>query len=499
MNGCVPSPVLQAAAEIGTVSGMHVPKTKAYALYNTGLQYPVAIPNNCICNEERALRERHLVQKNVQLDVKLWNECARRNEKWFNWQVQPCSMKEILKSYKGNKLRTYERALVYLSEYGLQPKHSRVSMFVKNERFPKDKIEVKPPRAIQYRSPEFNLCMMKFTRKLEENYNRMLFGVVSGLRPIVKGLNNEQRAELLLEKLSWFERPKFIEVDHSAFDSTISEHHLKTTHRKYRKVFGRRCKWIFSQQIDNRGRTRHGIKYRVRGTRMSGDADTALGNCIVNCDAITGVLWKSGIEKYDMIVDGDDSVIVVEHDAVVDYGLFKQLGLETKYQEKTKLAEVDFCQSRMIFRPEPIWVRNPVRAISNGALCKKWYKNFGDWLAAYGMCEAAVNQGVPVMQAFGEALAKLSTKPAHDRDIERRMELRGEVKKKEITTEARMSFWESFGTPPPLQIMLEEEIAKGIWCNSWAKTSEHVKQLSRAWTWSEYGPQSSSSSWWCCS
>lgn len=435
------------------------------------------------------------MDKDARVDEEVWRRFTRETESFYDQKLEPITFGEIIAGYTGNKKKRYERAREYLCEHGLQEKHARIQMFVKNERFPLKDIKVKPPRAIQYRTPEYNLVFMKYTKPFEDHYYpRLHYGAVSKTRVIAKGMNNQERAEVFMEKCSYFARPVFYCMDYSAFDSTIMKTHLLSTHRKYIRVFGKRVKRIARMQIKNKGVTRCGIKYEVQGTRMSGDADTGLGNCIVNLDAIYAVLKLSGIQKYDMLIDGDDAVIIVEQGEELDVSHYAKMGLVVKAKRTDDIHQVDFCQSRLVFRPEPLWVRNPKRAMSNTAMCKRHYPDFSQWLASCGECELAVNYGVPILMAYGSSLSTFSNKRVFDRDLQRRMEL-AVPEKDEVTDIARLTFYQAFGTPPPLQIMLEEEIAQVI--AFYKENLNNVEQLQRTWTWSELGHEFGSCSWWC--
>lgn len=442
---------------------------------------------------------RHLVAKDIEFDAGLWEEVARRAERWFGLEVQEMPFAKIIERYKGSKRKAYERARDELFERGLQSRHSLVRMFVKVERFPLDKLVEKAPRAIQYRGPHFNLCVMKYTIPFEEVYYPELhYGVVSGTRVVAKGLNNEQRARLFVDKSTYFKRPVYTMLDHSAFDSTIRVEHLKSTHRKYAMSFGRKCRRLFRHQLVNVGYSKNGIKYVVHGTRMSGDADTGLGNTIINLDAISGVLWKSGIEKFDILVDGDDAIVITEEGQEINFSLFSRLGFQTKYTQTRNIHHVDFCQSRLILRPDPIFVRNPARVMSNSTVALKKYPDMRGWIAAYGECECSVVPGVPVLQEYCRFLRRVSEKRYYDQDLERRMAVGEEQPVSDI---ARLTFMEAWGVPPPIQVEMEEQFTandiksfvRACYPANCLQNDESISRK-RAWLW--IGNELGCRSWW---
>nr|WKV33862.1 MAG: RNA-dependent RNA polymerase [Riboviria sp.] len=419
---------------------------------------------------------------------------TRETEKFYPDKLTPIGLGKIVERYQGAKKRMYYKAMTRLKEEGYKERYGAVRMFVKNERFPDEDIVRKPPRAIQYRSPEFNLMFMKYTIPFEEHYYESLnYGSASGTRVIAKGLNPAQRGELFLEKLKYFKTPVFTMLDYTAYDSTILKEHIKSTHRKYEKAFGKgTLRWIQKQQCNNKGRTRHGIRYKVEGTRMSGDADTGLGNTIINCDSIYGALKLAGVEKYDWLCDGDDAVIITEKKVELS---FKENGFIAKLSYTTDVHQVEFCQSRIVLTPEPIFVRHPRKIMSSTAMCRVPYGKYNGWLAAVGMCEAACNPGVPINQAFGEKLMKLPyRKMIMDRDVKRRME-GSVVKHKDVTQIARLTYYLAFGVPPPVQEMLEQQITSDD--KNYNYDNKDDESLRRTWTWSQLSSEFGSCGWWC--
>lgn len=269
-----------------------------------------------MCNELKALTNRHLVDRQyIPFDRNFYLKVARQTQKFYPKNLDPCSYSEVINVYTGPKKQIYLRALKNLQLYGYKQRYSNISMFVKPDRYPSGDIANKDPRAIQYRDPEFNLMLSRYIKAFEHHcYTNLTYGVVSNTRVIAKGLNNYQRAELIMEKAACFKNPVFILLDHSRFDSTINVEHLKATHRKYQKAFrSKSLQKLLNCQIHNKGRSKHGITYQTYGTRMSGDPDTGCGNSVVNADVLWAYFKYSKILKYDFILDGDDSILSLIH------------------------------------------------------------------------------------------------------------------------------------------------------------------------------------------
>lgn len=472
-------------------------KTRMYVTSEFGVRGQVRVYNQCACNEFVALKARH--HKDLGLGCGRFKQIARETEQFYDTKLQPCTYQHIINNYNGAKKKKYIRAAIRLRNTGFDESDARLKMFIKVERFAKEYIGVKPPRAIQYRDPKFNLMALTYIHPFEQHYYPTLtYGACSDTRVIMKGMNWYQRAEMLIEKSSCFKKPKYYMLDYSAFDSTIQLEHLKATHRKYRKCFGKGVDCFTRYQLYNKGWTRHGLKYWIKGTRMSGDADTGLGNTIISLDCIYGMLRHNNISKYDIMADGDDSIVIVEADVTLDLSPFESYGLSVKAESTTDMFKVEFCQSRLVLTPRPLLVRNPVKVVSNsGVAIVNRGVNTNKWIAAVGECEAAVNPGVPILQAFGLAMRDVSLAKDFDRDIKRRMQGMV-VEKRPVTMLARLTLNESWGIPIDMQYYLERMFtAKDISIyRTDSLESRNAQQLSRTWALYKCSPQLGGSSWW---
>lgn len=497
----------------------HATTTKLHVLQSHGFNYSIGIHANCPCNELVSLHNRHLVDRTmIPFDAGLWKRVTRATLKFYPKGLVPVTYEDIIADYTGGKKRLYTNARHVLLTEGLQPKHFVVKMFVKPDRYPLDTIENKAPRAIQYRSPEFNLVMGKYIKAYEhELYDKLTMDVVSQTRIIAKGLNNYDRADLFLRKVDCFRDPRYLLLDHSQFDSTINVEHLKSTHRRYQRAFrSRTLQRCLKAQLKNTGYTKCGIKYRTKGTRMSGDPDTACGNSVVNAECLRAFLVESGVVKFDFLLDGDDSVVIVEASDIhlLDMTLFGRLGFQTKCEIVKDLDEVEFCQCKIILANRPLFSRNPARALSHSAVSRQCYPNhhWKHWLAAVGSCEMASNLGVPILQEYGRQLKSLSSKYLVDIDMRYRWELYDREKAPEVVTEdARLSYCLAWGVPPEIQRLMERHnyTSTTYWCPLRSrvfrridiKTASNVLQFMARNTWvlrNKYQsiPESSSGCWW---
>jgi len=423
--------------------------------------YPISVHDNCVCNEVVALHNRHLVDRTyIPFDESLWRWVARQTVPYYPSDLVPSTYQQVVAAYTGRKKRMYYNAMQRLNNTGYKKEYSHVSMFVKPDKIGLDVIGSKDPRAIQFRRPEFNLYMGRYIKAYEhELYGSLTMGVVSNTRIIAKGLNNYQRADLIIEKSACFDNPRYVLLDHSRFDSTINTEHLKSTHRKYQRAFrSRTLQQCCRSQLKNKCWSRGGIRYNTTATRMSGDPDTGCGNTIVNADCLWGFLHLSGVNKFDIILDGDDSIVFVEANDVskLDFTIFGRLGFDTKHEIVDDITQAEFCQCRLVRGNKNNMMRNPMRVLSNTACSRRKYADVSwpAWIAANGHCELSTNTGMPILQSFGSSLIKLSRKRLFDDQNEYR-KLDVPLVESQITTQARMDVYTGWGIPPYVQELME--------------------------------------------
>lgn len=389
---------------------------------------------------------------------------------------------DMPKRYSGMKRQRYERAVQDLLSAGLAEKDFWVKMFIKKEKFdPLSKVNP-DPRAIQYRGAKFCVALAQFLHPIEMKIYQIAFmgkGVPHS-RNIVKGLNSAARATLLVEKMSHFMDPVLIGLDASRWDKHVSREFLRLEHQVYLwfnpdPYFA----WLLSKQLINVGVSNKGLKYVVQGRRMSGDMNTAVGNCVLMLIVLYAFLVSCALQKWDIIDDGDDSVVIIERRdldkvvaAVPDMVRF---GLTMKIESVAdNIHQIEFCQSKVIeYAPQRYkFVRSWTRVVSRSMSgCRHWEdpKYRARTLRAIGACELALNLGVPVLQSFAVMLMRncpeegIRLENVHSNLLHTaKKELRAlgmsidDIKPQPITIEARLSFSQAFGVSPSEQIRLEQ-------------------------------------------
>lgn len=453
----------------------HAAQYRMQVIMELPLARQISAHSSCLCNEVLSLAGRHLHDK-ISLIVKGTEMYDYFNKYSFDLPTfpdyHPIPKQEVVDAYTGQKRNAYARALSNIRE-GLKIKQwSRVKMFIKTDKHAtvdlESRVDVKYPRAIQARDKEFNLLMASYLKP----YEHMMYAELKspiGLRVVAKGLNNLERAANIQAAIPCFHRPIFILMDHSKFDSYVQEVYIRWTHRQYKRTIrGSLFRQLISKTIHNVGTSKHGVRYKVTGTRMSGDFDTALGNTMINYMVITSLLREKGV-KHHILLDGDDSVLICEqHDWNAEHDGLKlslhmrshcvMMGFVTKIFETTDPSEIEFCQSKYIEADPPRFARNPKRALSNYSVTLKDYA--GDarlrYLAGVGRGELAASAGTPIMQAFSLALARAHTNPMF---IEELAVAYGTASDPiDIDISVRNQYAEQWGIPVAEQLAIESQL-----------------------------------------
>lgn len=372
---------------------------------------------DCSCNEIVCIRNRVIGE--VPLPTRTALLSLRRTLKRMSGHlspVAPITYEEFYSSYSGGKRKAYINAALNLEERGVSARDAEISMFVKCERINPIAKDNPDPRPISARTKEYVLSVGIWLKPLEHQVYHSKFGLPS--RVIAKGLNPYKRASLLMKKWSRFSNPLAISLDCSRWDKHVSLELLRCEHEfYYRKCRDPTLKWLLSLQLVNKCKSRCGTRYISRGRRMSGDYNTALGNCLLMTAMVFNVFDSVGI-KYDVMDDGDDCLVIIEEEdfCKIKYidKAFLDFGHEVKVENKaTRPEHVVFCQSSPIFDGEE-WkfVRNPYKVLSNastGFLKMRDVKLRRKMFYAVGVCELALNVGVPVIQNFACKLISLGT------------------------------------------------------------------------------------------
>lgn len=439
--------------------------------------YTPLVHHDCIHNQNIAIHNR--VAGVVPLPTKPGLDAMRLGARLIKRFLPKTEQEELgifAEKYPPRKRDRYMRALAQVLDEGLTREDSSVTMFIKGEKMNPDKVNP-DPRAIQFRNPKYCVVLASFLKPIEEHLYALKIKhplLATHTRLVGKGLNQVERAALLKRKMAVFSNPVVLSLDMSRFDQHVDVEALKIEHSVY--TYCNNDPWfqrLLSWQLCNTVRTRTGFKYTTKGKRMSGDMNTALGNCIIMIAMVLGWLIPMGI-RFDLLDDGDDCLLVIEEDNLCDvystcYWHFLSCGHEAKIENVSRdIHGVVWCQSSVIDTFDGLkFVRNPIKVMSSCLVGARWLVNSLDVRKAYlkglGTCEMVLNRGVPVLQAYAQALvrnagdveAQMDTTSGEWFRVLRETRSVREAAAMPITDAARLSFAQAFGIGIMEQLEME--------------------------------------------
>ncbi len=436
-----------------------------------GLPAPI-IFENCYCNELDSLVRRHLIQAvrparlNLALVRAIVVELARRIAMPTTW-----TPKEVALSFDGPKCTKYLRAAKSLGQKPFTERDAILSSFVKTEKS-MALLKDKPPRLIQARNPRYNLVLGQWLRPLKSSIVNLCGngrGKYTRHMPrtpiIVSGKTNRRMAEILLEKSSRFKNPVFWGFDAKHWDASVDVELLKIKHTFYQTIYRSvELQRVLKLQLNNRGVTKNGIKYRCRGKVCSGDMDTSDGNCIMNVSVMAAVMWQLDIE-YDAIVNGDDAIIMTESGVVLDSAMWLPYGFEVElcgpFEDH---RDVEFCQSRIIDLNGPCFVRNPQKVLFGFGYTYRNIPVMRQHAYVVAQTEYIVSKGVPVIEAASRAMMLACQTQVSEKFLKSFMRENSSyyyrvnhraVDPGPITHQRRLDYERSFGVSIQQQLQLE--------------------------------------------
>lgn len=374
----------------------------------------------------------------------------------------PWETTQFVDHYRGLKRNRYLAAANSLEVKPLRRQDSYPSVFLKAEKWH----EAKAGRLISARSPRYNLSLGKYLLPLEQRMYQAI-DTVFGSATIMKGYTVERRAAVITEHWGSFRDPIAIGQDFSKFDQHISREALAYEHGFYLGAYDNDTdlQRMLSWQLETKcfANVQDGtVKYTVRGGRMSGDMNTAMGNCIISAALVWAYCRERGI-KIRLIVDGDDSVAFMERADGRRYSegiqeWMARRGFRLVSEEPVcHINQVEFCQCKYVGLSPPTLVRTPTKAITQDhAWIADRKLNWAEVLAATGMGGLSLYGHVPLLGAYysmlartapvsAKVLARLDTRSSWLRDA---TFSGGHVDPSE---EARYQFWLTWGMEPGAQ------------------------------------------------
>lgn len=473
--------------KLGLVSRPRDPQRWAFALSAPRPKNGFSVHNNSLNNLVRGINERVFFIDNKgtlpqRPKVGAFARLDLFDQVLSSTYLRPWTLEEFVESYTGRQYNRYKQAADSLAAKPLSRDDASVATFIKCEKINFHAKADPAPRIIQPRDPRFNAAIGVYIKPLEKLIYKNL-GKLYKYPCVAKGFDVYQTGDIIASKWSMFQNPCAISLDASRFDQHVSADALRWTHNIYLKYNDdAEFKRMLGMMIHNKGRglcADGRVNYKVTGCRMSGDMDTALGNCLLMVAMTYSYCREFGI-KHEVMDNGDDIVVIMEssdekifRDNVRSY--YADLGFTMKIEPTVHvLEEIEFCQMHPIFDGKQ-WrmVRNLI-SLAKDLVCTTGQTQVDAWLEAIGLGGVSLTSGLPVYQAFYVMLAKFGKKRKKSKIEKWHLyagsgfaRLAGLMTRRdpaEITTEARESFAKAFGLNFSRQEALENmysQLTKG--------------------------------------
>ena len=380
---------------------------------------------------------------------------------------------QFVNCYFGRRRIVYGLAVISLLHVPLSVIDALIKTFVKAEKINLTKKGDPAPRVIQPRSARFNVELGRYTKHLEPRLYKAVKKIF-GEHTIFKGLNALQSGKRLRTKWDLYTNPIAVGLDASRFDQHVRRKLLMFEHRLYENYYpgDRYLQWLLSLQLKNKcvAFTKDGkVKYQVDGSRMSGDMNTAVGNCLIMCALVWTFLKEKGV-RASLANNGDDCVLIMEkRDECKLQGLqewFLGFGFEMKVEATvSEFEQIEFCQTSPVWTPEGyIMVRNPLNGIDKDNVSFDNITNERSWRNACGLigeCGLHLAGHIPLYNQLYRKLAKVGgvTKAVEPDRCGMWWLSRGlDNSNTPVHYRTRYSFWLAFGITPDTQAAWESEL-----------------------------------------
>lgn len=440
--------------------------------------------NNCQCNEFDGLTRRHFIGHLP--GFKPGNQVFQALEKQLELMAAEVPTfgrvdhKTLLDNTRSTIKSRYKRAyhMWRTQVVNLSSKEAEVKAFVKYEKIPVGKFEAgKPPRMIQFRDFTYLYCLKRELLNfatLVKTHEMQWFG--QDIKTIfTKVHDNYGIAKVLHSSWAMFTAPVAVCLDHSKFDGHYSQELLAIEHKFWKSLNNSRMlSWLLKQQLVNRGRTPHGIKYRSKGGRMSGEYTTSDGNSVLNYAMLSTWCKLSGLnpDQYRIHVNGDDSVLIMEYEnskKLLPLDFFNNFNMETECDRIVHdFRQISYCQAnpiRVDRDGDLVWymVKEPIRTIARMSYADaRFAQAYKRYTAGVGLCELAVNSGVPITQALSLWLISEGDRPLGCVDKYPALNSGNDVETKPVPYTTRVDYEAAFGISVYQQLKLERLFAGEI-------------------------------------
>lgn len=297
----------------------------------------------------------------------------------------------------------------------------------------------------------------------------------------MKGYNVVQIGNIIHDAWVTYRDPAWFGLDAVRFDQHVSEACLSWEHSIYKLFYSGNAELarLLAMQLHNRGFISCAdgrVEFRTKGTRCSGDMNTALGNCLLMCAMNYELILDADLHRnVRLFNNGDDCVFVGEHGDISRLHAraiahFRVFGFLLEVEPVSRIFEkLSFCQMQPVYDGVN-WrmVRDPFVSLSKDATVLSLAyatTRLRELIASIGECGLSLTGGMPILQEFYGAFTRGSrgAKALPDENFMASGFYRNSIglhaKYYPVSDVARASFYAAFGISPTTQVALEAQFA----------------------------------------
>lgn len=441
--------------------------------------WEVHIHNNCQHNELIALQNR-VCQATPDFQPAIY-AVARKAARALARHLgkTPRLSGEWVEAYTGRKKTIYRNAQAQYELAGVEYKHQVLKSFVKLEKISDP---TRDPRIIQARHPVYNYALANYLKPIEHRFYKIrgtkkLRKWLPDTQLVAKCQTLEQRAKMIVTKMSKFANPVCHSIDCSRFDAHVTKEQLALEHQVYKLCnSSKELQSLLDKQYKNIGYTKNGVKYCCPAGRCSGDVNTAMGNCIIMLIMIMTAIrvLRLDPQSVEIYVDGDDTLIMTdetnEHQLSAIVQIIQLFGHEVKLENRSTTVEgIVHCQAQPVQLQPGQWrmVQNPWRHLSRYLTSVRHLngkeKTIRQYLYQLGTCSLACHSGVPIFHALAKRLLEAGkpgkfTMSGTAWQAARQLNAHTEIYDT-VSITARQSFEAAFGIPVHVQLAYEHYLS----------------------------------------
>lgn len=437
--------------------------------------------NQCACNEYDALVRRHYckpITGDEPAALALFREEMNRCSEAFS-KFKKMDYQKVMFHTRSSIRARYARAFSSLNSgrIFIGKKEARLSGFVKYEKIPEGKwLDKKAPRLIQFRSFEYlytlKSYLLKYSLQVKEADVDRRWNDQPVHEILTKTMDGYGCANVMRKAWDEFTDPVALCLDHSRFDGHYDEFLLTQEHQFWLGLcMSRGLSRILKLQIKNNGVTAGGLSWKAKYKRASGEYTTSDGNSLSNYVMLVVWLKMSGISRFRVFVNGDDSVVMIDRGdekKLRPLTFFNNFGMETEMDRCVdQFQRITYCQTspvRVKRNDALTWYmcKTPLRAMSRFCYSVSQYAACSDrYLLGSALCDLACNSGIPILQNFSLRVVSdcQHARPLGSVDKSAAMKSGNMVELKDICFETRQDFAIAFGIDVYDQFLLEAELA----------------------------------------